>query len=168
MVGRRTVAAEHDVLHRSQTRKGLDVGIMRLKGHGVGKEEEVVDGAVNDTRAHLLVAAERTAAEEGKVPLHVGMFLLQGFLDECTGGAGAVKTVTDEALGIVEYPLNHDFFHGVVGHQTNVADKFLFHSVGIYSVFSISKKRGHLRGHTRCHGIRNKASGLSERSDALT
>lgn len=53
---------------------------------------------------------------------------------------GAVKTVTDEALGIVEYPLNHDFFHGVVGHQTNVADKFLFHSAGIYSVFSISKK----------------------------
>lgn len=84
MVCRTAVAAEHDVLHTGKAGQRLHIRIVRLKGHRVGEKEKIVNLSVHNARAHLLVTAQRTGFKDSEIPLHIRMFLPEGFEDKGT------------------------------------------------------------------------------------
>jgi hypothetical protein len=64
-IGTGPVAGDRDIPYHRDPHQGLDVGIVRLRVHGIGEEHQQVQVARRDQRADLLVAAERAALQAG-------------------------------------------------------------------------------------------------------
>jgi hypothetical protein len=60
-IGGRAIVGDRNIVHLRNAKQSLDVGIMRLGGERVGKEDDDIDLSVDDPRADLLIASERTA-----------------------------------------------------------------------------------------------------------
>ena len=116
MVCRTAVAAEHDVLHTGKAGQRLHIRIVRLKGHRVGEKEKIVNLSVHNARAHLLVTAQRTGFKDSEIPLHIRMFLPEGFEDKGTRGARTIEFMPHQQFRVPQYPLDEVFLHGVVCH----------------------------------------------------
>ena len=124
MVGCASVAAEHDVLHAGQTGQRFDVGVVRLHGERIGEEEQIVDIPLHDAGAHLLVSAQRAALANREVPVYIRMLGFESLKYQCAGRTGAEEFMTDEALGVPEYPFYQILFLGIVSYKSDAAYYF--------------------------------------------
>jgi hypothetical protein len=109
-IGGGPVAGKGDIPGYGQTEKGLDIGVMRLRFHGVPEEDKNVDLSFGYTGADLLVTAERAA----EVP---GDGLSERLLYERAGGAGAEELVFGEGALIIDSPLDKFGFFVVVSYE---------------------------------------------------
>lgn len=83
-VGGGAVVGNGNVIDLRDAQKCLHVGIMGLRGEGVGEEDDDVDMSFGHLGAYLLIAAERTAevGSDGKS---------RSLVDEMRRGAGTAQ-----------------------------------------------------------------------------
>ena len=84
MICRTTVTTENDILHTGQTSQCLYIRIVRLQRHRVSEEEKVINLTVHNAGTHLLVTAQRTGFENGKIPFDIGMLKDKSSCSTCT------------------------------------------------------------------------------------
>jgi hypothetical protein len=126
MVCRTAVTAKHDVLHAGKTGQSLNIGIVRLQSHGICKEEKIINFPVHNARAHLLVTAQRTGFENGKIPFDIGMLLFQCCQNKGSRSTRTIELMPHKQFRIPKYPLYEVFLHGIMRHQANLSNQF-FH-----------------------------------------
>ena len=109
MISCRAVAAEYNILYTGQTGQCFHIRVVWLQRHRIGKEEQIIDLSVHNTRTHLLVTSQRTGFQNRKIPFNIGMFLFQCFKNQRTGcetdvaifSLHAVKNVTTAEGGAI-------------------------------------------------------------------
>ena len=57
-----------------------------------------------------------TGFKDSEIPLHIRMFLPEGFEDKGTRGARTIEFMPHQQFRVPQYPLDEVFLHGVVCH----------------------------------------------------
>ena len=86
--------------------QSLNIGIVRLQSHGICKEEKIINFPVHNARAHLLVTAQRTGFENGKIPFDIGMLLFQCCQNKGSRSTRTIELMPHKQFRIPEYRLS--------------------------------------------------------------
>ena len=60
-IGSRFIVGDRDIVNLGDSKKRLDIRIVRLGGQGIGEEDDKINLSLDDFCTDLLVAAQRTA-----------------------------------------------------------------------------------------------------------